>query len=512
MAYKIWSILGLTLIILIYILPWRFQVNDDVIMMWLISGAYTGTPEDFVFFIHPYFSTILSHLYQLTDSIQWYQISIFGLLASSYIVGVKTIKSLYQSNSSHVWYSIHLLITLHFCIFPQFTLVAGWAFLQGLLAIHFIQSVKINKWKTLSTLLLIFGALIRIEACLLILIGYVIFNPILISRTHWKEVVFPILLLSASFLSQKHYEKNSEFEVFLKFNRARHHVIDHPVFYQKASNDEIDHHSKWYYFSNWLMEDTPIETPELRTFKIQLDKEYFTLSHITASINRLNRSLLLDFFKSFLIGVLITIFLYSYKNDKRAILIFICWIIFFLSFNHFYIIRGRVIFLFFLPMLYPLYFKKSNFQHHGYWGSVILLLFFSIHFTNFMLEAKKRSHIILQYENLTQNLEQAPIKLEGMPLEYFSTYFNRKEKVPFILDGWLAKSTYQKSAFHRLGFLNQMNLFHFYFIGIKETSPFIYPDYLKFLGNEVTLIQKLESEDLVLYEFKSKSSLDPESL
>jgi|GEM_PF-6032982 len=35
-----WAVLGGIMTLLIWNLPWRFQVNDDEIMMWLVSGAY----------------------------------------------------------------------------------------------------------------------------------------------------------------------------------------------------------------------------------------------------------------------------------------------------------------------------------------------------------------------------------------------------------------------------------------------------------------------------------------
>jgi hypothetical protein len=36
----LWSTIGILAALLIWNLPWRFQFNDDEVMMWLVSGAY----------------------------------------------------------------------------------------------------------------------------------------------------------------------------------------------------------------------------------------------------------------------------------------------------------------------------------------------------------------------------------------------------------------------------------------------------------------------------------------
>jgi hypothetical protein len=65
-------IFGLLALASVWFLPWRFQVNDDVLMMWLVSGAYTGTPETYAVFIHPILSWIFSRLYAAFPFVNWY--------------------------------------------------------------------------------------------------------------------------------------------------------------------------------------------------------------------------------------------------------------------------------------------------------------------------------------------------------------------------------------------------------------------------------------------------------
>ena len=68
-----WLSIGAVALSIVALLPWRFQVNDDVIMMWLVSGAYTGTPEPYAVFIHPVLSWVFSKLYIGFPLFPWYE-------------------------------------------------------------------------------------------------------------------------------------------------------------------------------------------------------------------------------------------------------------------------------------------------------------------------------------------------------------------------------------------------------------------------------------------------------
>ncbi|MGB0165887.1 MAG: hypothetical protein ACPF8V_03430, partial [Luteibaculum sp.] len=50
----------------------RFEQNDDVMMLLLASGAYTGEPEYRLVFMNPMLGHLLNALYQGKESIEWY--------------------------------------------------------------------------------------------------------------------------------------------------------------------------------------------------------------------------------------------------------------------------------------------------------------------------------------------------------------------------------------------------------------------------------------------------------
>ena len=59
-------------IIAAYLLPIRFETNDDVVMLLLASGNITGTPEFFLVFINAIYGFLVSSLYKIFPFVEWY--------------------------------------------------------------------------------------------------------------------------------------------------------------------------------------------------------------------------------------------------------------------------------------------------------------------------------------------------------------------------------------------------------------------------------------------------------
>src|SRR5690606_3735370 len=166
---QFWSILGLICMITIWFQPWRFQTNDDVLMMWLVSGAYTGTPESYAVFIHPILSWSLSKLYSLSPDFNWYGATWFFGIFLSYRLVLGTISLTGFITEWKVLFSLLILvISLHFAYFPQFTLVAGYLGFAGLLTFLY-DSPKNSKVSFFLGMVAIFlSIIIRAEAFLLV--------------------------------------------------------------------------------------------------------------------------------------------------------------------------------------------------------------------------------------------------------------------------------------------------------------------------------------------------------
>ena len=61
-------IVGISLVFL----PFRFEENDDVIMLLLASGNYTGNFESNLIFINPIYGGLVAFLYKSIKGIEWY--------------------------------------------------------------------------------------------------------------------------------------------------------------------------------------------------------------------------------------------------------------------------------------------------------------------------------------------------------------------------------------------------------------------------------------------------------
>ncbi|SDD40810.1 hypothetical protein SAMN04488104_102847 [Algoriphagus faecimaris] len=498
-----WIAIGFLAILIFYFLPWRFQVNDDVIMMWLVSGAYTGESETYAVFMHPLLSTSLSFLYQHLPPANWYSIYQYFLIFFAFSFSSRVIqKSVISTRSKSIYQVILLLISLHLCIFPQFTLVAGWSAFAALLSI--ISDHKDSKTITFSLLLLLLSGILRAEASLLIWIGFAWFALTKFQKTKVLRLGIALGVILVLIASKTIWENQSEYKEYLEFNKARHKVIDHPVFYQNTIEEFYKNDPKWRAFSNWFIQESPIEIIDLKLHQKELNHQYFSTKQIMASLTRLVQVHSMELFKSFLANTFLFLYWIHFRTNKKMLFLAFAWILFLLIFNHFNHIRGRVIFLFYLPILIPVLEQSLHFKTKLKFILTLCLfgLFLSIHVANFLKEANKRKEYLSQYESIIEQKRQdIPLYLESFPLEYFSQYYPKGEKTRFFIEGWIARSPFQEKAYQRLGFTRLGEFKSYFLLADKTKGPYDFPDYINKLGADYQLKSKTETSDLILFEY-----------
>jgi hypothetical protein len=507
---KIWVWIGLLGVVTIFFLPWRYQVNDDILMTWLVSGNYTGTAEPYLIFMHPLWTHILSFLYTYSIGIPWYAIQTFLVLAVSAFFGINIVQEAVTNRTAKFLLTILILcITWHIAYFPQFTLVAGWATVTSLFYIHFVKGQNSRlffAWGLFSV-----SAMIRLESAGLILLGYCIFAWGPGFKKHEIKIasIAGIILFSLVF-SQKIWENQSEYQEFLSFNKARATVIDHPVFYEDWIGRKIEKGSQWFYFSEWFIEKSAINQEDLESKKIELDSRQFHFDELKNSKHRLIRVLQEESFKTsisliLVITVLLNINLFQGKTGLSILI----WLMFFLLFNHFFHVKGRALFLFSLPLFLPLVqILGDKIKVRGtLLFSGILILLFCVHTLNFFKESRERKQYVTQFNSLVGKSNQL-IKLEGFPLEFLSKEYLDGNTPNFLLDGWIARSPFQKRALEKNGYQDFKDIQEYLLVGIKKYKPFFFPDYMNSFGNHYELIETKETKDLILLRFKLKDSGD----
>jgi hypothetical protein len=504
-----WTLFGAIALIVVSLLPWRFQVNDDVVMMWLVSGAYTGTPESYAVFIHPLLSWSFAKLYTAYPIIYWYESVWFLSIYVSYILLVFSI----SKTESHLYFKsllafFLLIVSVHFGIFPQFTLIAGFATFSASVV---LINERLNAARWIALILLSFGIMIRWESSLLIALGLV-FYVILQGKTKVKVSVVKkfsgVVLIFLSLIGSKIvYENTSPYSEFLKFNRLRAAVIDHPVFFQEILEDKIPVNSELYFFSRWFFEDGGISDTDLLEKKKQLDSELYSKDYLMSSLARLWRLQRVEAFKSFLILGIFAFFFLSIRKTPALWFFLIAWMLFFLAFNHFFLIQGRVIFLFFLCLLFPLFradYMKKNCLAVTL-AFCLLVLALGYHISNFLEEAKGRAQMDREFLSLTSRIEPSlPFLVEGYHEHNFGIRFSRSNPVPFISTGWISRSQFQQKALGRMNLSGFSAIQEFGLITTTLNTEIVFPDYMNHAFGTFIQTDSIRTSNFIFLRFKKR--------
>jgi hypothetical protein len=507
--FRIWAILGLLAMIVIWFLPWRFQTNDDTLMMWLVSGAYTGTPESYAVFIHPLLSWMFSKLYTFFPEIRWYPLTWFLVMYLGYFSLLKVLfQSKNQSSSNMVLATILLILLIHFTLFMQFTVVAGFAGLAGFaLIIPYAQKQKFGQSLLIFTLLFI-SILIRWESFVLVGLGffaYLIFFNSRLLRTRVFFLFSILLLFLTGFFAKTIWENSSPYSDFVSYNQARAAVSDHPVTYRYLAEEKMSLDSKWFYFSQWMMDEDEIGISELEERRKKLDAEMLTFPQVKSSFLRLYQVARAEAFNSVFSIIMIIYFFLSGYALKKKVFFFVCWVSFFLLFNHFFILNGRVIILFVFPFLMASIASSFNFRAK-FAIPIIIFLFglISIHLWNFKEEARSRAIMRDEFLSIQRDIPiNSLLIIEGYKENYLGIDFSQKKPVPFISFGWISKSPFQKEALTRLGLSSILETEDFYLFGVDVEEKFFFEGYMNFRSTEkYTLQEKIKSNNWFRFHFE----------
>ncbi len=496
-------------LVILWFCPWRFQVNDDQIMMWLVSGAYTGEPEWYAVFIHPFLSWVFAKFYTFFPNIPWYPLTWYlAVFLSFFLIHFKVAKSRLGLSQQIFFRVFALILCLHFGIFPQFTLIAGFLAFAGLLVLWSDENQIHRPMKMLAWMAVILSILIRAEAFVLIGLGLGFYGAVFSSllQKKWKILTTILLLFVGLYVIKNFVEYNSEYAEYTTYNKARHSVIDHPVFYEMKQDSLFDSNSEWFFFSNSLSQEGSVTVKLLDDFKIKLDQSYFEFDYFKKSILRLWRIQATELFKGFLSLTLILFFIIYYRKDKKKLLFLGLWLLFLLICNHFLIIRGRVTLLFYLVLLYPVITAKKHDLPKGIFGivSTTLVVFFLLHFYNFLREADRRQYFESEFNYFLERIDPNHLTLvDGVPLEYFPKSFDIGNQTPFMIQGWLSRSPFQQKFLNKYGLQKLSETRNFNLIGGSEYRPFYMQDFMNSIGGNYKLI-RTEENSVVVWELYQK--------
>jgi len=492
-TYHIFILVGAILYMVAYLLPFRFQVNDDVLMMWLVSGAYTGEPENYAVFIHPFLSHFFAFCYRNFPSIPWYPLTWFLVVYLAYVQWVKIVFSEEKTLNQRIfWIVLFLAYAIHHLYFLQFTAVSGIAAFTGLLAIVLQLQSKKETPGFLAYFLILLSVLIRIDSFFLMVIGFGTywllhygFKEIHLVVWRHKWLIFGVLFLIGY---RVYYENQEEIKDYVAFNKARSGVIDHPVFQMNKALIDREEEPEWFYFKEWLFEDTQkLTTADLIEKKKELNKGYFDLFYFKTALSRVLVSTKYEYYKKALFFIFFSLALWVGFRNQKTFWFLLIWVVFFLSVNHFFLLGGRVQTLFILMFLGVAFLNRlAKIPVIPGAGVVILCLALTvIHSLNVV---KAEAKWAVWNKDLYQLLDHVPeggkVFVHGYSIELLNRKYDSRNPAPLLLTGWISRSPMQQKAFDRFGAIAFKGMEQFYLIQYKADDPSQIPAYFQYLNGD----------------------------
>jgi MFS family permease len=485
--FRFWAILGLLTLLGIWFLPWRFQTNDDQLMMWLVSGAYTGTPESYAVFIHPLLSWFFSKLYTFFPAIPWYSLTWFGVMYVSYVVFLSMVwerKSVSLVNQ--IWCLFLFAFLVHFTFFLQFSIVAAFAVSAG------FSSRILKRYNSISPLtfywtdfLIILGFLVRFEVPFLILGGFLVLNLILKQRRIFYVSIIPTLFLGISFGLTQFCMQQGGFVEFQKLNKLRSEVFDDPIL-QLMKDDFRNEDPALYYFANGLID---FQQDELTIEKLANWKERLNQDRLKLYLpNRLVQSFRTYLeYEWFFIGFILTFLLFSiFLFRWKAIFLLSTLFIITLILSPYYLLKVQVYAILFLTFFSAcLVFPVGSFRRNLkplYAIAFAITIGIGIHFKSFL---EKKANLTSP-EILSEKLME--LKLMGYERIYLIGAeanlrdYKCAKTIPFKILGWptfLEKDNYPNFP-SKIAFLVDEDTFHSYsgYFGRYSSPKLIMEDFI----------------------------------
>ncbi|NVJ86793.1 MAG: hypothetical protein HWE15_10845 [Algoriphagus sp.] len=463
-----WACLMLIALVIVLFLPWRFQVNDDEAMMWLISGSYTGEPESYAVFIHPIMSWVLAKLYRGFPNFPWYPIIWFSILYFSFLAVVRLNHQKFgKRRIAQIWNLLFFAFILHFAFFLQFSIVSALALSAGL-AYRFWrfskEDLQIKKWFK-SDVLILLGFLVRPEVGYLLIAGFVGFGIIFgWSKFFLRAAVIPLILFLIGSAFSLFWIQKADKEEFVQLNHLRSAVFDHPFLqlekeYWKLEKPDL------YYFSNGLQdfEQDRLDAKVLSSWKQDLDQARIPLISFSFYKKALFTYIEKEHFFIFLWIVLIlySIAINSWKSALVSFLIFAGFLVlapFFLLKVQIYAL-AFLLFAFFMILIQNSTIPISTFTNYSL--LTLLILAIGFHLISFFksFENIPEDTEIQNQLTLLEKEEFERIFLIGEHKFYHELVF--QNPLPFQIMGWpsLLNSFENQSHHSKTAYLVQKNTF-----------------------------------------------------
>lgn len=215
---------------------------EDLLSCLIVSGAYIGVPDAHTVYLGYGLGHMLSYLYSIDNSIEWYTLIYVILNAISlYFITIKItqIKCNIAVFCSLIvfWMSVVAYVVL--C--PQFLILA---FQYGLASI--LMAKGLSKKNVLCIVILFFiGCEVRLSACLLawaLLLPYLIIPIRLTQKDYWKKITVLFVLftiaLGVHFSESYIYKGSKQWTEWYTYDVNRQYLQDNPARFMLTEIEE----------------------------------------------------------------------------------------------------------------------------------------------------------------------------------------------------------------------------------------------------------------------------------
>jgi hypothetical protein len=219
-------------LISMWLLPVQFEENDDVVMLLIASGAYSGVPDAHLVFMNSIIGHALGFLYSKFREVEWY--TLFLVLVHACSVGTLFAAVAVKSLPNHIkllFIALLSLLEILMLLQLQFTTTAAMATLAGLVVLLEIGS----RYSAIGGLLVILGALIRLDAFILVLLISIpwIFSELMEvcsrNKSLTSAIVLALTLCGALLLHQvgeAQFSNSPEWKQYKEYNSIRGGIND----------------------------------------------------------------------------------------------------------------------------------------------------------------------------------------------------------------------------------------------------------------------------------------------
>jgi hypothetical protein len=351
-------------IVAAYLLPIRFEENDDVIMLLFASGKYTGTPEAHLVFINYIYGHVLKFLYSERPGIEWYSV-LFALIniISITVISWSILNKRQQNFYVIIFLAIFYLLEIRFIELFQFTTIAAICALAGIILIICNK----NYQRTTGSVLFILASLIRFDAAFLVLliISPVFLQFVFINKKFLfaKPIRFLLIAIGFSFffkfLDNRSLQNDKSWKYYSDYNKERGKINDNPntaLLIQKLPSNISS--SDLNLLAGFLPDGKTMNLQKLRLINSRLNFIPFKdkIAHIPDSLWS---------YKFFLLGLTIACIGLIYMNRIRMnrIILLISLLVFLLTL--FYISlnaspKARVFLSSMLPLFYVMFYTTKR--------------------------------------------------------------------------------------------------------------------------------------------------------